>query len=123
MPVPVWDFFNAGIQAIISNPTQILVWLALTSGFLFGEAGSKLDFLVLSTGGFQKLGVLDRFAVKFMLDLLHHFQYGLGLMWLSYQVPEPFSTFLFNFGFGMFASDLRDFQNLRRRFMIMLGAK
>ena len=98
------------------TPDSLLVLVSLLSGFLFGEAFRILDYRIKQTPTFMLLDPVQQFLFSWLPDIFHHFQYGLGLMWFSYQMPSiTVSTFLYYWGFGMVLADGKNYKAVLRR--------
>jgi len=92
--------------------------LGFSVGYLWGEAFSKTDWAVQQTAKFKALGPGWKWLVENILNMTHHFQYGLGAMLLAlkFLLPGTLSfTLLYVGGAGMVLSDIKDLQNILRR--------
>ena len=97
-----------------------LFWLLL--GMQFGRSfGKKLDQGIQAGTTFNNLPEWVRGVVKRLLDFMHHWQYG-GVIWLyateialALGLPNRVPEILF-FGLGLMVDDIRDVENLKRRY-------
>jgi hypothetical protein len=103
-------------SSLIISEETIVVLLAFSIGFLLGEGFSRTDYMIQQTEGFKRMKPFTRWVVRSALDVLHHFQHGLALMYASYHLtvgnPNIFAYFI---GFGLLTSDVRDFENVVKR--------
>ena len=108
---------------VIPDPQQALFVLALSIGFLWGEAGSKFDYEIkygTTKEWFNSLPIVQKTLVDFILNITHHFQYGLALIYLSqkFLTGDPL-TFIMWSGWGLVISDWKDYQQI----LVRLGLK
>ena len=97
-----------------------LFWLLL--GMQFGRSfGKKLDQGIQAGTTFKNLPEWVRGVVKRLLDFTHHWWIG-GFLWIY---PTLFASLILFpnsvvevtfFGLGLMADDLRDVDNLKRRY-------
>ena len=97
-----------------------IFWTLL--GAQFGRSfGKKLDQGIQAGDWFKSLSPTWRGIIKRILDFTHHWQYG-GILWLysteiSLRLGNPaYSIPILFFGFGLMLDDIRDIDNLKRRF-------
>lgn len=105
----------------VPNGNIQIFWVLL--GMQFGRSfGKKLDQEMQAAGWFTGLPPAVQGFLKRVLDFTHHWWVG-GFLWLypmavinylglpvSWEIPVIF------FGVGLLIDDLRDVQNLRRRY-------
>lgn len=88
-------------------------------GFLLGETFSDWDKTVQEPDSFKGLSPFSKYVVRKLMDLFHHWQTGALIMIFSYPQAGLFSVFnwvSWLLGFGLLVSDIRDFENLKRRY-------
>ena len=101
---------------LLFTPDQLLVIVSLLSGFLFGESFRILDYQLKQSPMFHIMSPMQRFLFGWFPDLLHHFQYGLALMWFSYQTESiTLGSFAYYFGLGMVLADVKNYKAVLRR--------
>jgi len=109
--------------------------LGFAAGFLFGQAFKGFDenmkYGAWSTW-YKQQGSATQTFVSCLLDILHHFEYGIIIMLLvniSVFIPDALPSFLgllielnviwkvlvYAFGVGIVASDLQDYQQVLSR--------
>ena len=95
-------------------------------GFLLGETFSDWDETVQGLDWFKGSSPFRKYLTRKLMDLFHHWQSGALLMILSYPQMGLFASFnwvLWVLGFGLFISDIRDFENLKRRYATQAETK
>jgi len=101
--------------------TELLaVVLGFGTGVALGNGGKDFDRMVQETEWFKKLSKFKKWLVKMLLDLTHHFQYGLILMlyariYLESTHPTLF-WIVYSLGFGLVVTDIKDVPRRFRRF-------
>ena len=101
---------------LLFTPDQLLVIVSLLSGFLSGESFRTLDYKIRQTSIFHIMSPVQQFMIGWVPDLFHHFQYGLGLMWIAYQTPSiTLGSFTYYFGLGMVLADVKNYKAVLRR--------
>jgi len=105
----------------IPTPQQALFIVSFSVGVLWGEAGSTFDWEVKygkTKKWFNSLSLIQKTVVDFILNLTHHYQYGLVLVYLSqkYLSGDPLTFFMWA-GWGLIISDWKDYQQI----LIRLG--
>ncbi len=106
----------------IPIPTSNLEIFWLLLGMQFGRSfGKKLDQGIQSGTWFNKLKDWEKGIVKRILDFFHHWWVG-GLLWL-YATDIALRLGLSHhviaitfFGVGLLLDDIRDIDNLKRRY-------
>ncbi|MCX8177942.1 MAG: hypothetical protein N3F10_06595 [Candidatus Bathyarchaeota archaeon] len=106
---------NAGLTA-----EQVAAVLGFSLGYLWGEAFSRADQAVkYESEWFKHLSQFRQWLISGLLDALHHFQYGLALILavlvMGETLPAVFQLLLAYAGWGLVASDWRDFRNVLKR--------
>ncbi len=90
-------------------------------GFLYGEAFSRFEQTIkYSTSWFKKQSAFLQWLVSSLLDANHHFQVGLAVVLVVLTSPlfannPTWRLILLWLGWGLVASDMRDFRNILRR--------
>lgn len=93
------------IYTIIFNPVFSVRALGLFMGITFAEGfGKQLDQDVQASPWYKGLTEMNRWIVKRLLDVTHHYWLGWGLM----VVTQGNSDFFFYFGLGVMIDDLPD---------------
>jgi|Deesub1362B_J571_1020462.scaffolds.fasta_scaffold00060_91 hypothetical protein len=99
------------------DPTLILVILGLSSGLVLGRSFKKIDFEIKKTQKFMKSSKFKQYLISAALNSIHHFQFGLALMYFAYRfhgsIGDDGFTLMYSFGFGLVVDDAPD---LPRRF-------
>jgi len=113
---------NELIDVIPDLQTCIIV-LGFGLGYLIGNAGYSFDGEVKYGFGkkwFNKQNAFVRYLVGFILDVFHHWQYGLVSIIIGYKYLSGDAQLLaWYFGWGFIVSDMKDFENI----LIRLGLK
>jgi len=99
---------------------QAAVLLGFSIGYLWGEAFSRTDQAIkYKSEWFKRQSAIIRWLVSSLLDAMHHFQYGLALILavlvLGDTLPLVVQLLLAYAGWGLVASDWRDFENVFKR--------
>jgi hypothetical protein len=99
---------------------EICVILGFSVGFLWGEAFSSFDQKIkYYSPWFKQLSPFRQWLVASAFDAMHHFQYGLALilfaMEFSAALPLTAQQLLLWVGWGLVASDWKDYANVLRR--------
>ncbi len=101
--------------------TEVAVILGFSIGALWGEAFSKFDNVIKYNSKFyQGLSPIRQWLVSSLMDATHHFQYGFVLVLLVMKVPwfldhPTVSLVLTWMGWGLIASDWKDYKNILKR--------
>ena len=98
----------------------LAVVLGFGTGIALGNAGKNFDRMVQETEWFSKLSTFYKWLVKTLLDVTHHFQYGLILMlyariYLETTHPTLF-WIVYSLGFGVVVADIQDVPRRFRKF-------
>ena len=101
---------------LVFTPDQLLVITSLLAGFLFGESFRVLDFKIKQGAIYHIMSPVQQFFFSWFVDIFHHFQYGLGLMWFSYQTPSiTVASFMYYLGLGIVLADVKNYKAVLRR--------
>ena len=111
---------------------QIATLLGFGSGVYAGEAFSGFDGLVkYGVNGentwFEKLSPWEQRFLSIILDMSHHFQYGLAMVLIAKINPllivrPVIATIISSYGWGLVASDWKDFENVLERLGFLSNA-
>ena len=108
---------------VIPDLQTCIIILGFGLGYLIGNAGYNFDGEVKYGFGkewFDKQNLLVKWFVSFLLDILHHWEYGLLSIIIGYlYLSDNWQMFAWYFGWGFIISDLKDFNNI----LIRLGLK
>lgn len=102
----------------LEDPTTIASILGFSIGFLYGESFSRFDQIVrYGTEWFLERSPFVQWLIASMLDVNHHFQYGLALMLLAKVATFPIllGTMLWWAGSGLVVSDWKDYEYVLKR--------
>lgn len=99
-----------------------IFWFLLGIQFAFAF-GSKLDYEMQQAEWFKKLDPMVQGILKRCMDFLHHWWMGAFLWLYSDQIAiwlglSNYSTEIMFFGLGILFDDIRDIDNLKRRYGI-----
>jgi hypothetical protein len=102
---------------------QLVMYLGLSIGYLWGEAFSKFDYnITYESEWYKKLGKFQQWIIKSLLDTTHHFQMGLILILLItkgwFGLHPALGSILNWVGWGLVVSDWKEYKNVLRRFGI-----
>jgi len=97
------------------------VVLGFSTGVAFGNAGKNLDQTIKNTQWFKNRSGFVKWLISFLLDVTHHFQYGLALMLYALVYIDPIQHpirfwLLYSFGFGLVVTDIKDIPPRFRKF-------
>lgn len=97
-----------------------IFWTLLGIQFAYAF-GSKLDYEMQQTEWFKSLDPIIRGTLKRLMDFLHHWWIGAFLWLYAEQIAirlglMNYSTEILFFGFGILVDDIRDIDNLKRRY-------
>lgn len=97
------------------------VILGFSTGVAFGNAGKNFDNEVQNTQWFKNRNRLVKWFLKFLMDVTHHFQYGLILMlyamvYIDMELHPVRFWLVYSFGFGLVVTDIKDIPRRFRRF-------
>lgn len=106
---------------IPTNNVEIF-WVLLGIQFAYAF-GSKLDYEMQQTEWFKKLDPVLQGTLKRIMDFLHHWWMGAFLWLYAEQIAirigvSNYSTEILFFGLGILFDDIRDIENLKRRYGI-----
>lgn len=110
-------------QFVFPIPTTNIQIFWTLLGANFGRSfGKKLDQGIQASEWFKSLDPLSKNFVKRVLDFTHHWWIG-GLLWLYADAIavgrlSGYVTEIMFFGYGLLIDDLRDIDNLKRRYGI-----
>lgn len=105
-------------------PVELLaVILGFSTGVCMGNAGKNFDNLVQNTQWFKNRSAVSKFLIKFILNVTHHFQYGLILMLYAKCKIDPnvhpvIYWTIYSLGFGLVVTDIKDIPKRFRKFFI-----
>lgn len=108
------------IFPIPTNNVEIF-WFLLGIQFAYAF-GSKLDYEMQQSDWFKKLEPAIQAALKRLMDFTHHWWIG-GFLWLyASQIAgwldlSSYVTEIMFFGYGILVDDIRDIDNLKRRYI------
>lgn len=103
---------------------QVTIVLGFSLGFLLGESFSDFDKQIKHGGQkgepsdwYKKLTPFQQWLVSSLLDLLHHYQYGLAIILISetWMTPGTWQLIIKYIGIGLVISDGKDFKNILKR--------
>jgi hypothetical protein len=88
-----------------------------------GNAGYNFDGEVKYESGkawYDSLHPVEKYIVGFLLDISHHWEYGLLAIIIGYKyLIGDWQTFAWYFGWGLIVDDMKDFNNI----LIRIGLK
>jgi len=102
--------------------TELLsVILGFSTGALLGNAGKNFDYNIKKTEWFKNLNQFSKWLISMILDVTHHFQYGLILMLYALTYIDsnlhPIRFWLiYSFGFGLVVTDVKDIPKRFRKY-------
>lgn len=103
----------------ILTVAEVAMVFGFSIGYLWGEAFSGFDGQIKhESEWFKKQNPIIQWFVESLLDATHHFQYGLALiLWVMVKLPPDSIQYLvlIRLGWGLVASDWKDYQNVLRR--------
>jgi len=95
----------------------LLVSLGFGVGYYLSRGGKSFDHDVQRSRWFKNLGGPYRWLVRRLLDVTHHFEYGLIVMYLANQyLSGGVHDFVYSFGFAMVLDDINDIPPRMRRY-------
>jgi len=99
---------------------EIALVLGFSLGYLWGESFSQFDQAIKHRSAwFKELSPFKQWLAASTLDVFHHFQYGLALILLvsayGFCLDPLLHTILVWAGWGLVASDWKDYQNVIKR--------
>ena len=103
---------------------QLVMYLGLSIGYLWGEAFSGFDGQVkYEFDWFKKFDRFTQWIITSILDVTHHFQWGLILILLVtlndwFALHPTIGAILRWVGWGLIVSDWKDYKNVLKRFGI-----
>ncbi|MEM3626436.1 MAG: hypothetical protein QXZ25_00210 [Candidatus Bathyarchaeia archaeon] len=109
------------------SAAEICAILGFSVGFLWGESFSSFDGKIkYYSSWFKQLSPFKKWLVASAFDAMHHFQYGLMLMLFVMEfaaaLPLMVRQLLLWVGWGLVASDWKDYANVLRRLGLSKGA-
>jgi len=105
-------------------PERLAIILGFSFGFFWGESFSKFDYQIKYKSKILEKHAFSRWLLLTALDALHHFQYGLALMFVA-QLPllPPLHVLLIYWaGAGLVISDWKDYEYVIKRFSKIGGS-
>ena len=99
------------------------IFWALMGAQFGGSFGSELDYGIQESEWFKKQNPWVQGFIKRALDFLHHWWMG-AFLWLyavnvaSFIGSQTLKIPIMFFGFGLMVDDLRDIENLKRRYKV-----
>jgi hypothetical protein len=100
------------------DPQIIAAVLGFSFGYLYGESFSNFDESVkYGNTWYPSLNPVLKWFIASLLDVNHHFQYGLVLMLITYlhTLPPLWPIILWWAGAGLVVSDWKDYQFVLER--------
>jgi hypothetical protein len=108
---------------IIPDLQTCIIILGFGFGYLLGNAFYNFDGEVKYESGktwYDSLNPAIRYVVSALLDVGHHWEYGLLSIIIGYKyLTGDWQVFAWYFGWGLIVADLKDFENI----LIRLGLK
>jgi len=110
----------------VLDPVLILVILGASSGLVVGRAFKKIDYEIQRIPAVTKSSRFKKFLIVATLNCIHHFQFGLALMYLAYYFKASGSigdhgfALIYSFGFGLVVDDAPDLPARFRRYFSYL---
>lgn len=109
------------------DPLEVAAVLGFSIGYLWGETFSDADWAIKNTESFKKLSSFRKWLVSHILDVTHHFQYGLVLYLVAikstglaqYPLIQLIIIWL---AWGLIVSDWKDYQYVLKRMGLKVSA-
>jgi hypothetical protein len=98
--------------------------LAALTAFSWGESFYNFDGDIQESDWFKSLNPLSKIVVRKFMDINHHWQYGLILNIIGLLYFDGLKLVALQYAaVGFIIADLKDFENVLKRFGLVFGGK